>query len=241
MPPGSDSRRLAAPCSRVIQNSTQSTLSKPMIWRVKMVLSAKQTAAASAATCPASSGATPGRATMRTPRKPRSAASSAGRRQPLAEQERREQRHPDRVGELERDELAERDLRRRRRTRGSGRCSGRRCGSGAASGGGFAPGRSRPGSAPAAAGRRRSRRPSGRALARRCSCPTSSARPATAIAVNDTTAPIIQAPAFIGFEVCMARDRLSGAPAADKRNRRVNPGRAPGDGCVYSGTQGAGE
>ena len=49
--------------------------------------------------------------------------------------------------------------------------------------------------------------------------PVSSARPATAIATKDTTAPIIQAAAFSGFEVSMAR-RVA-----------VSAGRGKGDSC----------
>ena len=113
MPPGSDRTRLAVPWSRVIQKSTQSTRSKCMIWRVKMVLSAKKTAEASAAICPASSGARPGWATMTTPTKPMRAAKSRVRVSASPRRKRREQRHPDRIGELERHELAERDQRHR--------------------------------------------------------------------------------------------------------------------------------
>ena len=45
--------------------------------------------------------------------KPQERAGDAGPGQPLAEEERRQHRHPDRIGELQRDELAERDRRHR--------------------------------------------------------------------------------------------------------------------------------
>ena len=127
MPPGSERTRLAVPCSSVIQKITQSTLSWRMICLVKMVLSAKKTAATRAAAWPGPKGDGAGLGDDEDAEKADERPGEAGARQRLAEEEGREQRHPDRVGELERDELAERDQPSPRRTRGSARYSGRGC------------------------------------------------------------------------------------------------------------------
>ena len=97
------------PCSSVIQKITQSTLSWRMICLVKMVLSAKQTAATSAAAWPGPKGERAGLGDDEDAEKAEERPGDAGAGQPLAEEEGGEQRHPDRVGELERHELAERD------------------------------------------------------------------------------------------------------------------------------------